>query len=277
MKVVLATDGNAPAEAAGRLLARLARRDRTEVEVVAVSGFDTVLAEAEKIGRYDPAAGRERARAALDAARRQLEAAGLRAQGAVREGDPAGEILSAASRSGAALVAVGAGHTRWLERLVLGSTSTTVLHGATASVLVVHETGDGPVRVLVGADGSAGSTGAARTFAELADPARCDVLVLAVTGTPPPGGDPGDDEIRRSARDAAERAAEDVAALLRDAGFRVRGEVVDGDPVTVLVERAEEHDLAVVGSRGLGALRRALIGSVSDALARGGGATLVGR
>jgi nucleotide-binding universal stress UspA family protein len=279
MNVVLATDGNAPAEAAGRLLAHLARRDRTEVTVVAVCGFETVLTEAERVGRYDVAAGRERAEKALDTAVARLRTAGLRADGTVAEGEPAGEILAAAARRGAGLIAVGAGHTRRFETLLLGSTSTTVLHGAGASVLVVHDVDDAPVRVLVGTDGSDGSARAARAFADLADPARCEVLVVAATGAE---GlvDPGDaveDEVRRSARGAAARTAADTARLLRDAGFEVRTEVADGPAGTELLDRAEEHDLVVVGCRGRGVLRRALLGSVSDAVVRRAPATLVGR
>lgn len=275
MKLVLATDGNPPAEAAVRLVAALAHRDRTSVVVVSVCGFETVLAEAEKIGHYDPVAGRRRAEATCEDAVARLRAAGLAADGTVEEGDPAQEILKVAARVGAGLVAVGAGHTRRLEVLLLGSTSTKILHTAPSSVLVVHDVGVGPWEVLVGTDGSDGSRCAVRALADLVDPARARALVLAATGAAAEGAGP--DDVLGPARQAAEAAADEAATILRDAGFEVRIEIAEGDAATMLQDRAGEHGLVVVGSRGLGVLRRALIGSVSDALARRAPATLVGR
>lgn len=273
MRILLATDGNAPAAAAVRLLDRLASRARSAIAVVAVSGFETVLAEAEKVGRYDPAAGRRHAEAVLDTALSDLRDAGFTADGSVREGDPAGEILSAATGHAAEVIVVGAGHSRPVETLVLGSTSTKILHTAPCSVLVVHESGAGQARVLVGADGSAGSAASVRALAGLADPARAAVRVLAVA--PAAGGTPED--VARAARETAARAAEEAAVPLRGAGFDVTIEVAQGEPASTLLDRADEHDLFVVGSRGMGAIRRALLGSVSDALARRAPATLVGR
>lgn len=262
MIIVLAIDGNPPAEAAERLLALLLGRDRARVHVVAVCGFETVLSVAEKSGRYDPAAGRRQAEAGLAATLARLTDAGVNVGGEVLEGDPAQEILLAADRRGAELITVGAGHTRWLETLVLGSTSTKVLHTAAVSVLVAHRAPAGPLRVLVGTDGSASSLQAARVFAALTDPARCSVRVATVTAAGSTDGEP---------------AIAAVGQILRAAGFTFESEVVAGNPATVLLERATAHDLVVVGSRGTGALRRALLGSVSDGLVRGAPATLVGR
>lgn len=275
MKIVLATDGNAPAAAAVRLVAGLAHRGRTSVVVVSVCGFETVLAEAEKVGHYDPVAGRRRAEAACGEAVARLRAAGFQADGMVEEGDPAQEILKVAARADAELVVVGAGHTRRLEVLLLGSTSTKILHTAPSSVLVVHAAADEPGAVLVGTDGSDGSRQAVRALADLLDPRRARVQVLAATGAVV--GAAETDDVGRSARQAAEAAADEASAILRQAGFEVGVEIADGDAATTLLERADEHDLVVVGSRGLGAIRRALIGSVSDALARQAPATLVGR
>jgi len=272
MNVVLATDGRAPAEAAATLLGRLVRRDRTTVHVVAVSSFDTVLAAAEQIGRYDPAEGRREAERAMHVTVRLLREAGVDADGAVREGDPAGEILSAAKESGAEVVAVGAGHTRRLEQLLLGSTSTRVLHEAPCSVLVVHGVRAGMPHVVVGTDGSTGSAAATRVLAALADPRRVGVRVVAAATATAAGED-----VQRAAREAAVRAGDETAGGLRSAGFDVAVDVVEGDPRDVLLGYAEAHDLLVVGSRGMGAVRRAILGSVSDALARQGRATLVAR
>ena len=280
MKVVLATDGNEPAGAAATLLTRLAHRERTEVRVVAVNGFETVLAEAEVLHHYDPAAGRQHAQAALDAALATVRAGGLRAEGVVVDGDPTTEILACAADEEAALVVVGAGHVRWTDTLLLGSTSSAVLHSASASVLVVHDVrGEARVGVLIATDGSEGSQRAVRVFTDLADPERCEVCVLSVAELPALGGRGvlGDDLAAAELRVRAEGRAEDVATILRGKKFRVRTEAAAGRPVSGLLEAARDHDLVVVGSRGHGAIRRVLLGSVSDSLARQTRATLVGR
>ena len=44
--------------------------------------------------------------------------------------------------------------------------------------------------------------------------------------------------------------------------------IVDGDPAEVLAQQGVELDLLVVGSRGYGPLRRALLGGVSGRIIR---------
>lgn len=57
-------------------------------------------------------------------------------------------------------------------------------------------------------------------------------------------------------------------ALLRAAGIEPEVEVASGDPGHVLAEMAErfECDMIVISARGMGALRQALVGSVSQSV-----------
>jgi nucleotide-binding universal stress UspA family protein len=154
-------------------------------------------------------------------------------------------------------------------------------------VLVVHETPDEdrPVKVLVGADGSEGSDRAIRTFAGFADPARCDVTVLAVAPAVPlpPGGAAGavidSPDITDRALDAAKDEAGAGAGVLQEAGFRVEAKALAGVPARVLLDTAEDggYDLVVVGARGLGRFRAKVLGSVSDRVLRKAPASLIGR
>ncbi|GLS16009.1 universal stress protein [Hydrogenophaga electricum] len=59
-----------------------------------------------------------------------------------------------------------------------------------------------------------------------------------------------------------------VVQLLQAAGMAVESVVVSGDPAQALVELVEAHDchLIVLGAQGHGALRAAVLGSVSQAL-----------
>lgn len=66
----------------------------------------------------------------------------------------------------------------------------------------------------------------------------------------------------------AEHLAESAAATAREAGLSANTHVRHGDPAKEIADAAAESgaDLLVVGSRGLGALRGALMGSVSRSL-----------
>jgi nucleotide-binding universal stress UspA family protein len=70
--------------------------------------------------------------------------------------------------------------------------------------------------------------------------------------------------------DASERAAESAASRARRAGVASTAHVVEGDTVGCIVEatRRTGAELLVVGSRGLGSISGAALGSVSQALIR---------
>lgn len=124
--------------------------------------------------------------------------------------------------------------------------------------------------IVVGVDGSEGADHALHWARQRAD--RSSAHVYAVMGwdvppfmfSPSPMGVPVPpievirDTARQQLADAAARAGGEGAtftAVLREEG-----------PVTALLEEARDHDadLIVVGTRGLGAIRRVLLGSVSS-------------
>ena len=69
----------------------------------------------------------------------RLQSGGLTAEGDLRDGDAATEILAASNTSKADLIVMGTHGRTGLTRLVLGSVARNVLHHAACSVLVVHE------------------------------------------------------------------------------------------------------------------------------------------
>ncbi len=186
------------------------------------------------------------------------------------------------------LVVVGAGNHAWYDRLVLGTVSTHLLHESEVPVMAIHRLrdGDGPVRALVGADGSPSADRAIETLIAIARPTALAVEVRSVveavlaTAAAQPGAfvDPAlldefDAERSRAAQGHVDRAVE----RFRAAGFRVEGSVGMGNAATDLLQRAAdtEADLVVVGARGLGPLARLTVGSVSAHLARHAPAVLV--
>jgi nucleotide-binding universal stress UspA family protein len=66
---------------------------------------------------------------------------------------------------------------------------------------------------------------------------------------------------RRSAKAALAHIVENAEV---PAGVDLEARVVEGDPVTVLIDASREADLLVLGSRGRGGLAGLLLGSVSQ-------------
>ncbi len=78
-----------------------------------------------------------------------------------------------------------------------------------------------------------------------------------------------DPEVLHEVSDAAgAHAIEPAAALLRAAAIEWTSEVTSGDPGHSLVEMAERFgcEMIVMSARGMGALRQALLGSVSQSV-----------
>ena len=205
-------------------------------------------------------------------------------------GDPAVEILRIADSLPYDMIVMGGHRESWLGNALLGSVSLHVLHHAHASVLIAHHAPTGSGKVLLATDGSAGGERARRLAASVLNAASVSVEVAGVVAAPqvpivvPSAGGvllgrvADRTELRRSnelAREGIERAA----AALRERGFGTTTALLTGTPGTQLLKEAENiaADLVVVGSRGLGPFRRAVLGSVSDQVVRHAPATLVAR
>jgi nucleotide-binding universal stress UspA family protein len=137
----------------------------------------------------------------------------------------------------------------------------------------------------VGTDGSGLSIAAAAAGFEILKP--CDrVLVVSVADSPDPSLTDDEtghaaasltpdefDEQSRAAQDRSRAAAEATISALRERGAAPDGVevlVIGGEPGPALCKVAQEVGAAaiVVGSRGRGGLRRALLGSASDYVVR---------
>jgi nucleotide-binding universal stress UspA family protein len=277
MDILFATDGQAPAQGAAKLLARLVEPDFTEVTVLHAP-WDR-----------DTSEGRQQTDRTLGEAEATLGGAGIRCHLLAVDDDPAAAIEKELAVGDEDLVVVGAGNHSWLGGLVVGSVSTHVLHHASVPVLIVHRAPArdvGLIRVLVGADGSPAATLAIDVLVQLADPDRVDIDVRTVVPVPQPmiatamGAPIMSEGAAMLARDAGHQARTHLGSAmerLRFAGFRCDGSICDGWPATELLGYAERTgaDLVVVGARGLGVLERLSLGSVSSHIVRHAPATLV--
>lgn len=129
-------------------------------------------------------------------------------------------------------------------------------------------TNDMPTRILLATDGSDDAAAAARTATELSNKLGAGLEVVYV-GEAPLVYRPeyhGYQTLLESQRAEARRLLDEQAERVAAAGGDVtQAHLRMGRPDAEIVALAEEieADLIVIGSRGLGPLRRALIGSVS--------------
>jgi nucleotide-binding universal stress UspA family protein len=127
------------------------------------------------------------------------------------------------------------------------------------------------LNILVAIDGSEHGAGALRTAAQLARDEHARLTVVTAVPAAP----------AFAALSSAGAALTDAAHLMGEVGARIRAQVdalpddlsvtsvvVAGQPADVILERLREgrHDLLVMGTRGLGRVGSALLGSVSQAV-----------
>jgi nucleotide-binding universal stress UspA family protein len=143
-----------------------------------------------------------------------------------------------------------------------------------------------PTKVLLATDGSKEADLATRTAADLADKTGSELHVVHVFGITPwysayPEGfgfgtaeleDPVlEEELQRTSERGAREVLDAAVEKLRSLGVtQPQAHLVEGGVSQEIVGLAEGigAGLIVLGSRGLGGIRRALMGSVSDSVVR---------
>jgi nucleotide-binding universal stress UspA family protein len=137
-----------------------------------------------------------------------------------------------------------------------------------------------PTKILLATDGSKEAELASASAADLAERTGSELHVVYVGHMPPvfyesPGTWALDPDLQRRMQERAEEGAttklDEQVQRVREAGGEVAGAHVRlGRPDAEIVGLAEElgAGLIVLGSRGLGPLRSALMGSVSDSVIR---------
>jgi len=128
-----------------------------------------------------------------------------------------------------------------------------------------------PTKILLATDGSKDAELAATTAADLANSTNSELhVVTAAGGRAYNTGSPGEVE---DLQQRAQKVVEEQVQKIKEAGGKVAEthvRVVSEHRAEAIVDVAEELGigLIVMGSRGLGGIRRALMGSVSDTVVR---------
>lgn len=285
-KILLATDGSDEAQRALETVVELVKTTGSELHVVHIGPLLGHLGGAFIARGPLPAPQEEfdrEARRLLDAQVKKIEAAGggLAQAHLVVSERPDAEIVSVAEEVSAGLVAMGSRGLGGIRRALMGSVSDSVVRHAPCPVLVVrqieeYQTNVFPTKILLASDGSKDAELALDMAVGLADSTGSELHLVAVGNTEATRyttrGNPAllEETVRAFKREAQE-ILDDQAKKIEEAGGSVRQQHLRmGNAAKEIVVQADEigAGLIAMGSRGLGRIRRALMGSVSDSVVR---------
>src|ERR671910_2920983 len=289
-KVLLATDGSREAELAARTAADLSQKTGSELHVVHAFGIvpvgppvypeatDLQSVEYEAETEEGQRISEQRAREVLQEEVEKVRSAGGAVAGEhLIEGRVAPGIVGLAEEIGAGLVVVGSRGRGGIRRALMGSVSDSVVRHAHCPVLVVRD-GESerdllPGRILLAVDGSEEASTAARTAVALAERTGSELHVVHVGEVKPVSHPEWRGYLARyeKLQEEARRLLEGQVDEITSAGGTVsRAHLRMGRPDEEIVVLGEEigAGLIATGSRGMGGMRRALMGSASDSVVR---------
>ena len=272
-KILLATDGSEEAEMAATTAVNLANNTHSELHILTVGpgypAYDVRVPEvAEEL--------RQQTQEILDEQTKKIEQAGGKiAQRHLRlaehhpgfEHHPSDDVVRVAEEIGAGLIVLGSRGLGGVRRALMGSVSDSVVRHAHCPVMVVRgEPVAFPTKILLATDGSKEAELAATAAAELAKSTASELQVAHVAAQYPYARAAGEE-----LPDVAQQVLDEQVSRLQHAGVTVaEAHVRVGPPAAVIVALTEHMGahLIIMGSRGMGGIRRALMGSVSDSVVR---------
>jgi nucleotide-binding universal stress UspA family protein len=276
-RILLATDGSESAELAGRAAADISNKTAAELHVVHVwTDLPPPAYPSMSLENYSRLAKEEAGRLLRRQAWNARITGGRVAGQHLREGQPAEEIIALAEELEVDLMVVGSRRMGRVKRLIAGSVSEGVVHRASCPVLIVCGEAWPAGRVVVADDGSGPARRAGDLAAEIASLSGSEVVVVRAYEHPPEpvGGWSAQDRreldevLLRNRRDLKKRAEQlEEIALCRPKTKLIKSKAASA--MNLVAEDSEgKQTLFAVGSRGLSAPKRAMLGSVSTAVLR---------
>jgi nucleotide-binding universal stress UspA family protein len=278
VRVLVATDGSGDANAAVTFLHGFPLSPAARIRVLSVVTLPQSALDVPPVREYLDSLLAE-ARRHAESARAVLASRWPATEARVADGNPKDEILRVMEEWPANLVVLGARGLSGLRGLLLGSISLTVARHAHCPVLVVKGGARPLARALVAVDGSPDALLAVQFLASLPLARAVRIRLLGVLEAAGSAGAarPARGEVaaavaalRQERRAELHRALERAAAELEAGARRVSRAIVAGTPADAIAAAAGRlrPDLVVLGARGIGAVRRLLLGSVSDRVLR---------
>jgi nucleotide-binding universal stress UspA family protein len=276
-RILVATDGSHDANEAIGWLADFPLPADAAIDVVNAVRLPFAMDQVVALGWQEFLTESERV---VAEGRRRLEKRWGAVTGRVLEGDAREVVVGAAKKAASDLIVVGARGLGAVASFLLGSVSLGITRHAPCPVLVCRGTARPVRRVTIAVDGSADARAAVEYFAALPLPSDLRVRIVGVVEplrypTSAPGfiGATLRGAMQDYENEARARLESTLAPLATMFRSRVRSVVITtptGAPAAMILREAEldDSDLIVVGARGLGALERVALGSVSEAVLR---------
>lgn len=280
MKIVLATDGSEDATLAARVASDLSSRTGSEVHIVHAwqalphgSYPGTYFDHYYRIGQLE-------AQKVLEEQVEHVKASGAQLGEAHLEmGSPSLVIADLAEQIDADLIVVGSRGLGPVKRIVLGSVSEGVVHYVTRPTLVVRggEAAWPPSRIIIGDDGSEDAKEAGELAAKIGNLFGAPGVLVRADPEPAIGPEFPQYErevfygLRKDNLEREKKVLETRAGELAELfGTPPEVKLLVDDPAWAILKVAgeDESTLFAVGSRGRGAVGRALLGSVSTKVLR---------
>ena len=270
--VVAGVDGSVTSQRAVAWAAEAAVRRGVALEIVHAWQMP-LLGELPDPLVLEPIAYERAAQHVLDSAGEQVRQLdpGLVVEPRLVKGHATGALLEAAA--GASVLVVGSHGRGWVGSALVGSVSQQCVTHSRIPVVVVPAQGDltRHGRIVVGVDGSDGSSRALRFAVEEATRRRAALAVVHVWHQPEPIGPVATQmwAYQASVEKASQTLLDTMTASLRPASEGHPGPrsieriSTEGYPSHALVACARDADLLVVGARGRGGFTGLLLGSVS--------------
>ena len=275
-KVLVATDGPEQVELVVSTAAELAEKTGSELHMVHVLALrlgplhdypyspDTELQEEIE----------QRARTEFEGLVESFRSSGRTVDAAhFRVGRPDAQIVEQAEEIRAGLIVVGSRGFGAIRRALIGDVSHSVVRHAHCPVMVVRgEPVVFPTKILLATDASREAKLAANTALGLANSTNSELHVVhvahrAAVFATEPEIEARVDQTVSAARELLDEEAEQISAA---GGSIAEVHLEVGRPDEGIMHLAEDlgASLIVLGSRGLGGIRRALLGRVSDSVVR---------
>jgi nucleotide-binding universal stress UspA family protein len=275
-RILFASDASEDSELAATTAVGLANITGSELHVLHVApAFPDYFEPSDP----EPGPTEREGRRILDEQVNKIEnVGGAVAQSHLRMGGAAEEVIELAEELQTALIVLGSRGRGRIRRALMGSVSDSVVRHAHCPVMVVRwKPVVFPAKILLATDGSEEAALAAQSAADLSARTGSELHVTHVrkalqggfvagvdVGPVPPGYQ---ELLDKEAKELLEAQLERMG----EAGASVtEAHLMSGRADEEIIVRAEQvgADLVVVGSRGLGGIRRALMGSVSDSVVR---------
>lgn len=197
----------------------------------------------------------------------------------IRYGRPAHEIVAVADESDVDGIVMGSHGREGAKRLLLGSIAESVVRRAPVPVTVARDSGAAdrgrPEKVVVPFDGSDESKRA--LLYALAEYPEAETTAVYAVYPPPDVRESDPDTLPEELEDWSGHVDAHIQGILdlavehaEEEGYSVETDTVTGEPARGIVEYADEHDtdLIVMGSHGRDGLKRLVLGSVAETVAR---------